>query len=334
MDHAIARDALLADRWHHRAVDQLQTMRVFVRVAQRAGFAAAARDLSMSPAAVTKHVAALESRIRARLFDRTTRSVSLTEAGQAYLERCLECLQAFEDADDSVNRARDKPAGRLRVTAPVDFGPGIMASLARYMKQYEDVTVDLQLSNRAVDLVDEGFDVALRIAPSLTGQYVARPLAITKIAVLAAPDYLRRYGRPRTPEDLAKHRTMVFTEPRPRDEWVMERAGKRVTVKLKSAMLSNSGRALQEAGRAGVGILMIPSLGGVEDVAAGMEPLLLDWTVLPALRLFALYPHRRFLSAKVRLFVETLREDLGDPERDPWWDAIAAGANRKPKARR
>ena len=116
--------------WHHRAVDQLQTMKVFVRVAQRAGFAAAARDLSMSPAAVTKHVAALESRIRARLFDRTTRSVSLTEAGRAYLERCLECLQAFEDAEDSVNRAGDKPVGRLRVTAPVDFGPGIMTIAA------------------------------------------------------------------------------------------------------------------------------------------------------------------------------------------------------------
>ena len=309
-------------------------MKVFVRVAQRAGFAAAARDLSMSPAAVTKHVAALESRIRARLFDRTTRSVSLTEAGRAYLERCLECLQAFEDAEDSVTRAGDKPAGRLRVTAPVDFGPGIMASLSRYMNRYPDVVVDLQLSNRAVDLVDEGFDVALRVAPSLTGQYVARPLAITRIAILAAPDYVRRYGRPRTPHDLAKHRTMVFTEPRPRDEWVLERAGKKVPVKLTPAMLSNSGRALQEAGRAGVGILMIPSLGAVEDVAAGMEPLLMDWAVLPALRLFVLYPHRRFLATKVRLFVETLRQELGDPENDPWWPTIVAAANRKPKARR
>ena len=124
---------------------------------------------------------------------------------------------------------------------------------------------------------------------------------------------------------------MVFTEPRPRDEWVLERAGKKVTVKVKPAMLSNSGRALQEAGRAGVGILMIPSLGGVEDVAAGMETLLTDWTVLPQLRLFALYPHRRFLSAKVRLLVETLRQELGDPERDPWWAAIMArAAGRKP----
>ena len=309
-------------------------MKVFVRVAQREGFAAAARDLSMSPAAVTKHVAALESRIRARLFDRTTRSVSLTEAGRAYLERCLECLQAFDDADASVNQLGDRPTGRLRVTAPVDLSPSIASALSRYMNSYPDVTLDLQLSNRAVDLVDEGFDVALRIAPSLTGQYVARPLAITAIAILAAPEYLRRYGRPRAPDDLARHRMLIFTEPRAREEWVLERAGKKVTVKLKPAMLSNSGRALQEAVRAGVGILMIPSIAAVEDVAAGMEPLLLDWTVLPRLRLYALYPHRRFLPAKVRLFVETLRKEMGDPEDDPWWPRIAAASNWKPKSRR
>ncbi len=309
-------------------------MKVFVRVAQREGFAAAARELSMSPAAVTKHVAALESRIRARLFDRTTRSINLTEVGRAYLERCLECLQTFEDAEDSVSRVSGQPAGRLRVTAPVDFGPSIMASLSRYMNRYPDVTIDLQLSNRPVDLVDEGFDVGLRVAPSLTGQYVARPLAMTKMAILAAPDYLRRHGRPRAPEDLAKHRALIFTEPRVRDEWLMERAGKQITVKLTPAVLSNSGRALQEAARAGVGILVIPSIGAVEDVAAGMEPLFVDWTVAPQLRLYALYPHRRFLPAKVGLFVETLRENLGPPNDDPWWPTIEAAAKRKAKARR
>src|SRR5262245_36183996 len=152
------------------SVDQLRTMQVFVRVAQRGGFAAAARDLSMSPAAVTKNVAALELRVRARLFDRTTRSVSLTEAGRAYLERCLECLQAFEDADASMDHLGEKPAGVLRVTAPSDVGRSIMSLLALYMRACPDVTVDLQVSNRVVDLVDERFDVALRIAPSLTGQ--------------------------------------------------------------------------------------------------------------------------------------------------------------------
>jgi len=309
-------------------------MKVFVRVAQRGGFASAARELVMSPAAVTKHIAALESRVRARLFDRTTRSVSLTEAGRLYLERCLECLQAFEDADASVNQLGDKPGGLLRLTAPVDAGATVVSALSRYMKSYADVTVDLQLSNRAVDLVDEGFDIALRIAPSLTGQYVARPLAVTRIAILGAPGYLRRHGRPARPEDLATHRTMIFTEPRPRDEWVLQRGREQVRVRLKPAMLSNNGRALQEAGRAGVGLLMMPSIAAVDDVVAGMEPVLVDWAVLPELRLYALYPHRRFLSAKVRLLVETLRSELGDPEADPWWPAVVGRpATRRARAR-
>jgi DNA-binding transcriptional LysR family regulator len=315
-------------------MDQLQSMKVFVRVAQREGFAAAARDLSMSPAAVTKHVAALESRIRARLFDRTTRSVRLTEAGRSYLERCLECLQSFDDAEASVHQFGDKPSGLLRVTAPVDFGRSFIGSLSRFMNTYPNVVVDLQLSNRPVDLVDERFDVALRLAPMLTGPYVVRPLAVTAIAILASPDYLRRYGRPTRPEDLERHRTIVFTEPRPRDEWTFERDSRRIDVKLEPIMVSNNGSAMQEAARAGVGLLMMPSIGAVEDIAAGMEPLLLDWNVQPRLRLFALYPHRRFLPAKVRLFVETLREDLGNPERDPWWPTVAAAAKKAERRRR
>jgi DNA-binding transcriptional LysR family regulator len=301
-------------------------MRVFVRVAQRAGFAAAARDLSMSPAAVTKHVAALEARVRARLFDRTTRRVGLTEAGRAYLERCLECLQAFEDAEQSVNQLADRPAGLLRVTAPVDLGHSIMATISRFMQAHPAVTVDLHLSNRPIDLVDEGFDVALRVAASPSGSYVMRPLAQVKIAVLGAPAYLREHGRPRRPGDLAAHRMLVFTEPRLRDEWVFERGGKQVKVKCKAAMLSNNAQALMAALREGVGLVAVPSFLACDDVRSGVEPLLLDWVVVPPLRLFALYPHRRFLPPKVRVFVESFRMQLGDPDRDPWWPAVVGGS--------
>lgn len=307
-------------------MDQLQTMRVFVRVAQRAGFAAAARDLTMSPAAVTKHVAALEARVRTRLFDRTTRKVGLTEAGRAYLDRCLECLQAFADADASVTQLSDRPAGLLRVTAPMDIGNALMTRVSAFMNAHPEVIVDLQLSNRPIDLVEERFDVAVRIAPSLAGQYVARPLAMVGIGIFGAPEYLRRKGRPRRPEDLKSHRMLVFTEPRPRDEWTLERAGRQVRVKMNTAMLSNSAHALQAALRDGVGLCMIPSFLASEDVAAGrVEPVLLDWSVLPQLQMFAIYPHRRFLSSKVRLFVEAMRVGLGDGSSDPWWPAVVQG---------
>src|SRR5438552_2496186 len=146
-------------------MDSLQGMRVFARVAQLGGFSAAARDLRLSGPVVTKHVAALEERVGARLLNRTTRTVSLTEAGRVYLDRCLECLQAFEDADASVSALSSSPRGLLRLAAPVEFGNLHLAPLiARFMQRHPEVTVDLRLSNRIVDLVEEGIDLCIRFA--------------------------------------------------------------------------------------------------------------------------------------------------------------------------
>src|SRR5262252_7995233 len=178
-------------------MDIVDGMRVFVRVAQRSGFAAAARELRMSPAAVTKHIAALEARVGARLLDRTTRRVALTEAGRVYLERCHECLQAFDDADAAVSELSDAPRGKLRISAPVDLHAQLPVVLASFARAYPDVMVDVRLSNRPVDLVEEGFDLAIRAAATLEGDYVARPLAALRLGVFAAPSYLRERGRPR-----------------------------------------------------------------------------------------------------------------------------------------
>jgi DNA-binding transcriptional LysR family regulator len=301
-------------------VDTLQTMKIFVRVAQRSGFAVAARDLRMSAAAVTKHVAALEARIGARLFDRTTRSVSLTEAGRVYLERCMECLQAFEDADASVSELSTEPTGLLRVTAPFDLQSHVARVLGRFLDAHPRVTAELQLSNRPVDIVNEGIDVALRIATTLEGQFVARPLAKTRVLLLASPRYLAKHGRPRRPEDLQAHRAIIFSEPRPREEWVFERRGKHTRVKLNATMLTNGGDALRSALVEGLGITCCPSFALDGELEAGsLELLLPDWTVVPDLRLYAIYPHRRFLPPKVRAFVEALRDAFGDGTRDPWW---------------
>lgn len=209
-------DRFSTGKSHDASVDTLQTMKIFVRVAQRSGFAAAARDLRMSAAAVTKHVAALETRIGTRLFDRTTRSVGLTEAGRVYLERCMECLQAFEDADASVSELSTEPTGLLRVTAPID--------LQRHADQAERDDAD-QRRRRA-------------------------------------PQRSRRGPR------------------------------HHVLPELRARRRARGGR---------------------------LELLLPDWTVVPSLRLYAIYPHRRFLSPKVRAFVEALRDEFGDGTREPWW---------------
>lgn len=307
-------------------MDSVQNMRVFARVAQLGGFSAAARDLHLSGAAVTKHVAALEARVGARLLNRTTRSVSLTEAGRIYLERCLECLQAFDDADASVGNFSSAPRGLLRLTAPIEFGNIHLPPLiAAFTARHPQITIDLHLSNRIVDLVEYGMDLALRFASGLDAGYVARHLATARGAFWASPGYLREHGRPRKPEDLARHRTLVFAEPAPRDDVLFVRGNKKVRVKLTPAILSNSGEALMECACHSAGIALAPSFLAAPAYAAGrVEPVLLDWTTFNG-RLFACYPHRRFLSPKVAAFLEFLLATYGhDPSRDPWWPADLA----------
>lgn len=304
-------------------MDSVLSMRVFARVAQLGGFSAAARDLRLSGAAVTKHVIALEERIGARLLNRTTRSVSLTEAGRTYLERCLECLQAFDDADESVGELAHAPRGLLRLTAPVEFGNvHLPPLLAAFNARYPQITIDLHLSNRTIDLVESGMDLGLRVTTSLdaSSSYVARPLASSRGAFWASREYLRAHGRPRRPEDLTKHRCLVFAEPALYDEVSFTRGKQRVRVKLVPAMQSNSGQALLECACHAAGVVLLPSFLAAPAYAEGrIEPLLLDWSTFNG-RLFACYPHRRHLSQKVAVLIEFLRGVYGDdPTADPWW---------------
>ncbi len=315
-------------------MDRLQSMQVFVRVAQHAGFAVAARDLQMSPAAVSKHVNALETSIGTRLFDRTTRRVGLTEAGRVYLERCLECLHALEDADASMSELAKAPTGLLRVTAPIDFGEHLLPVVTGVMSAYPNIVVDLRFSNRVMDMVEEGIDVAVRVAQSLDGRYVARPLARSRLGVFGAPEYFRRHGRPRKPEDLSSHRNLVFTEPRPMQELTFVRGSREVRVKLNAVLMTNSGEALMAAARQGEGLSVAPSFLAHNDLEAGrIEPVLLDWS-LTEYRVFAVYPHRRFVSPKVRVLLEALTATFGDGTRDPWWpEETPRPAAAKPTAR-
>jgi DNA-binding transcriptional LysR family regulator len=301
-------------------MDAVESMKVFVRVAQLGGFSKASRELRMSPPAVTKHVAALESRLGSRLLDRTTRSVALTEAGRVYLERCLECLQSFDDAETSISELARKPRGLLRVTAPIEFRAVLTPVIAKVMNAHPDLAIDLRVSNRTIDLVEEGIDVAVRVAASLDGRFVARPLARVSFPFFAAPSYLEKHGRPRKPGDLARARNLIFVEPRPMTDIVFERNGRRVSVHIESVMISNSGEALRDAAVAGLGIAPIPSFLIRDAVSSGaLEPVLPDWKLVLDARVYAIYPHRRFLSPKVKVFVEYLREAYGDGTRDPWW---------------
>jgi DNA-binding transcriptional LysR family regulator len=310
------------------AVDHEENMKVFVQVAQHASFAAAARKLRISTASASKRVAALEARIGARLFDRTTRRVGLTEAGRVYLERCVECLHALEDADASVGELTKTPKGSLRMTAPIDFGEHLMPVLSDVMNAHPNLVVDVRLTNRVVDMVEEGIDVGVRVAGSLDGHFVARPLARTQLAMFAAPAYLEKHGRPERPEDLETHKNVVFTEPKPRDELVFTRNGRQTRVKVHPTLTANHAAALQIAVQRGVGIAMMPSFVAARDLASGsIEAVLTDWR-MPELTVFVVYPHRRFLSPKVKIVVEALRAAFGDGTHDPWWPSAQRAARR------
>jgi DNA-binding transcriptional LysR family regulator len=293
-------------------------MRVFARVAQRASFAAAAEDLRMSRASVTKHVAAIEERLGARLLDRTTRSVSMTEAGRVYLERCLECLQAFDDSEAAIGGLATEPKGLLKVAGPFDFNRHLPRLVGRFMKAHPAIDVELRLSNRTLDMVDEGIDVYVRVNNALPPDLVARPLAITHLGVWGAPSYFRTHPRPRTPLELSQHRFALFNEPPLRDEWAFERQGKRTVVRLKPGMISNAGEAIVAAVCEGAMLGLIPSFLLPPDHAKQLEPVLRDWSA-GQVRVCAVYPHRRFVPAKVRAFVDFLRVQFGDGSRDPWW---------------
>lgn len=301
-------------------MDALETMKVFARVAQRGGFARAARELQMSAPAVTKHVAALEARVGVRLLDRTTRRVALTEAGRVYLGHCLECLQSFDDADASVSELAKEPRGLLRVAGPIDIQGPIARATARVMSAHPNLAVDLQLSNRTFDLVEHGIDVAVRGGTSLDGRYVARPLCRTTLKLLAAPAYLSRYGRPKTPFELTRHRHVVFAEPKPMTEFSFSKNGRRVSIHVDPVMTANGGESLRVGLLMGIGMGALPTFMIRGAVSSGeLEPVLSDWKSLYVGRFYALYPHRRFVSPKVRVFVEALRTEFGDAERDPWW---------------
>jgi DNA-binding transcriptional LysR family regulator len=294
-------------------------MKVFVQVAQQSSFAAAARTLRISTATASKRVAALEARVGARLFDRTTRRVRLTEAGRVYFDHCIECLHAIDDADASVSELTKTPRGSIRISAPIDFGDHLMPVITEVMNAHPNLAVDVRLTNRVVDMIEEGIDLAVRVASSLDGHYVARPLARTRLGLFAAPAYLAKHGRPQRPEDLTQHKNIVFTEPRPRDELVFTRNRRKVSVKVRAILTGNHAAALQIAVRNGVGLAMMPSFVASRDLQNGsIVPVLCDWA-LPTLQVFAVYPHRRFLSPKVKAVVETLRAVFGDGSRDPWW---------------
>ncbi len=302
-------------------MDRLDSMEAFVRVAECRSFSVAARRMELSKSVVSRQIARLEAHLGARLFHRTTRSLALTEVGQAYYERCTRILAEIEEANLSVSNLQAEPRGRLRVNAPMSFGIHHLAPLIpRFLDRFPHVDVDMAMNDRVVSLVEEGFDIAVRIGRLEDSSLIARHLAPARRVVCASPSYLERRGVPQSPDDLADHCCLSYSNLTASDEWNLCTAeGRRWPVEVRGRLRVNNGDVLREAALSGVGLIMAPTFLCGCDLQAGRLVSVLDQFVPQNIAIHAVYPHSRHLSPKVRAFVDFLAENFGPR---PYWDLV------------
>ncbi|WP_456021024.1 LysR family transcriptional regulator [Pseudomonas protegens] len=288
-------------------MDRLTSMAAFVMAAEAGSYASAAQRLDMSAQMVAKHVAALEQRLGARLLNRTTRRQSLTELGQAYYERCKHIVSEASAADSLAQVMNDTPRGKLRVSAPVSFGSySLMPFVTAFLREYPEVEIDLHLTDRAVDLVEEGFEVAFRIGPLATASLTARPLAAYRLIVCAAPRYLAEYGTPQVPADLQQHECLGYAYwSRPADhEWSFFNGGEVEHVPVSSRLHVNESKALLSAAIDGFGIVLGPADFLQPALRRGELVRLLEGFEAPSRQMHLLYTAHRQKTAKVRQFID------------------------------
>lgn len=292
-------------------MEKLTALRVFRTVCELGSFSGAARRLRLSNPAVSKNVRELEEELGTRLIERTTRSVRTTEAGEAYLHRARAILDELAALDAEIKEHAGTPRGALRVAAPMSLGVARLAPLiGAFLVQYPELRIDLEMSDRYVDLVAEGFDVALRGGALGDSSLVARKLDVIERVLCAAPSYLERHGRPRRPQELAQHRCLVYSLAKTPGRVSLRRQGRRVNVRVSGPLSVNSSLALAGAAAAGAGIALLPQLAVTEMLARGqLVPVLESWSAEPQ-ALYAVYPRHHQVSRRVRLFVDYLAERL------------------------
>ena len=291
-------------------MDRLRSMEIFVAVVDAGSFTAAAEAFGLSPVMVGKHIRHLEERLGAKLLTRTTRRQSLTEIGRKYAERCRAILAEIAAAESGAEAMRSAPRGTLRISAPVSFGSLRLApAMTEYLARYPEVGLDLHLSDRVVDLVDDGFDAAIRIADQIDPGMVARPLRPYRMMLCASPAYLARAGTPRTPADLAQHECLDFAPLNRRVRWNLEGHGE--SEFPASRFRANNGVALRMAALHGHGIVLQSEALLEEDVAAGRLVPVLE-AYLPAPRAMALvYARDRTPTPKMTTFVQFVVDRFG-----------------------
>jgi DNA-binding transcriptional LysR family regulator len=293
-------------------MDRLKSLATFVQVVENGGFSAAARRLNMSPTMASEHIQALEDQLGARLLQRTTRRISLTEAGQAYYENAARILSELEEADRRVGALQSTPRGRLRLHVGTHIIRFVAPVLTEYMTRYPELSVELTMGERMVDLVEEGFDLAIRATVPADSSLVIRQLAAWRHVPCCSPGYLETHAAPRAPADLAQHNCLRYAFYPYGDEWRFAGpGGEAVSARVKGSLRTNSAEALRIAALGGIGIFLAPSFLVAEDLAAGRLVRLLEAYRPVAFAINAIYPHRAHVPAKIRGFIDLAVERLG-----------------------
>lgn len=289
---------------------------IFAKVAETGSFTAAAQALGLSKSSVSKQVARLEDSLGVRLLNRTTRRMSLTEAGAVLFERCRRIAEDLEDARAAVSHLQEAPRGLLRVNAPVSYGIGHLAPvLPGFMAAYPDLKIDLTLADRRIDLVEEGVDIAIRIGNLDDSSLIARRIVSYRRIVLAAPEYWDKAGRPSRPEELERHNCLSYSYLATGRNWsFVDANGRPLSVRVDGSLTANNGETLVRAAEAGLGVIWSPTFLCADAANTGrLEPVLERFEAEPV-GVHAVFPHSRNLSTKVRVFVDYLIETLVQPK--------------------
>jgi DNA-binding transcriptional LysR family regulator len=293
-------------------MDRIDAMQAFVAVADLQGFAPAARKLGLSPSGVTRLIAALEQRLGARLLQRTTRSVTLTDIGTRYLERARRILADVEEAEGSAQDERTRPSGRLVVSAPVGFGRlHVSPVMSAYLKRYPEVSAELRLADRVVNLVEDGIDLAVRIGHLADSSLVARHVGEMRRIVVASPGYLRQRGEPNTPEAVASHETIQFGAMTTSPDWRFVEDNSEIRVACTPRFTTNSADAAIQYAEQGGGLTRVLAYQAADAIKGGRLRVVLAQFEQPPLPIHIVYPTSRLLSGKVRAFIG-LVTDISD----------------------
>lgn len=299
-------------------MDKLTCMRAFAAVAAEGGFSKAARKTHQAKALLSKYVAQLEDSLNVRLFYRTTRQVSLTEVGRAYYERCLPLLEDLRELEEVVQDIHSAPGGELNISAPTSFSElHLMQVVSDFSARYPGIRIKIVLSDRVVDIVEEGFDMALRIGILPDSNLIARRLSTIRIVACASPEYLQKHGEPHHPEDLLEHICIVDTNYKEGAVWYFEYEENKQSVNVQARHHVNSAIAVKALALTHNGIALCPTFVSGDAIKSGLLQVVLPEYKIEESGLYAIYSHRRHLSTKVQLFMTFLKEYFSE---SPVWD--------------